>query len=273
VAEEIRTPQRNIPLALLGGVGCIILLYLGTAAAYAFVIPASDMKELKTTTVATEHCLRLLGPIGAVAASAAVMCSVFGALNGNLLVGPRLLYAMGADGLAPRALHELHARYQTPAAAIAVLAGWAALQVVGVAFLTEVGWLEAGKSHFDRLTDFAMFGAIIFETMAVMTIFVFRWRFPQADRPYRCPGYPVVPALYVVLPAFLLVNTFLAQPVEALTGVGFIVTGALVYAVIYLVGGLDRQAGPAGVRREVGEPAEGRETDDRFFGRSDEVRR
>jgi amino acid transporter len=260
VAEEIRDPQRNIPLALLAGVGCIMFLYLGANLAYALVIPGVEMAGLKQTPVVTEFGLRLLGSLGAAAASGAVLCSVFGALNGNLLVGPRLLYAMGLDGLAPRWLGEVHARFRTPAPAIALLAVWAAVLVVVVAILTETGILEPGKSHFDRLTDFAMFGAVIFETMAVLTIFVFRWRLPNVDRPYRCLGYPVVPALYVVLPAFILVNAFVtpAARLEALAGVGFIVAGAVVYFGLRL----DRTRGelqevPAGAAGYFGAKADG----------------
>jgi amino acid transporter len=251
VAEEIRQPQRNIPLALLAGVGIIIFLYLGANLAYYLIIPQPEMARMKelspkeqevmsaeelentSNTVAIGFSRRLLGPIGAAAAAAAVMCSVFGALNGNLLVGPRLLYAMGEDGLAPRALSEVHPRYRTPALAIWVLAGWAALLVLVVAALTHAGWLDSADSSFDRLTNFAMFGAVIFETMAVVSIFVFRWKRPDAERPYRCWGYPVVPALYVVLPAFVLVNTLVEKPVEALSGVGFIAAGVIVY---YLFG-------------------------------------
>jgi amino acid transporter len=243
VAEEVRRPQRNLPLALLGGVAIVITLYLSVNLAYSLVIPRLEMAGLKETTVATAFSLRLLGSLGAAAASAAVMGSVFGALNGNLLVGPRLLYALGEDGLAPRALGVVHARYHTPAAAILVLAIWSALQVVTLAFVTWVGWLEENKSHFDRLTEFAMFGAVIFETLAVVSIFIFRRRRPDAERPYRCPGYPVVPALYVILPAFVLVNMFVYERPEALAGVGFIALGAAVYGVL----GLGRtQAGKSG---------------------------
>src|SRR5579875_2917836 len=236
VAEEVRQPQRNIPLALLGGVALIIALYLGANLAYYLVLPGQQMAALKQTTVATEFSLRLLGPLGAAAAAAAVMASVFGALNGNLLVGPRLLCAMGDDGLAPRALGVIHPRYRTPALAIAVLAAWSSLQVMSVALLTWLGWLEASKSPFDRLTDFAMFGAVIFETLAVVSIFVFRRRHAAGERPYRCPGYPWVPALYVILPTFIGVNMFLRQEtlVEALAGVGFIALGAAVYGVLGL---------------------------------------
>jgi amino acid transporter len=244
VGEEVRDPQRNIPLAFLFGVGTVIFLYLGVNVAYHLIIPQTEMAGLKDTTVATSFCERLLGPIGALVASAAVMCSVFGALNGNLLVGPRLLYAMGQDGLAPRSLSTIHPSYRTPALAIVVMGGWSALLVLLVAAVSrfrllhlELGSWEldlnppADKSLFDILTDFTMFGAVIFETLAVTTIFVFRRRLPDADRPYRCWGYPVVPALYLILPAFVLGNMFVNQQIEAAVGVGFVVVGAAVYAV------------------------------------------
>jgi amino acid transporter len=249
VAEEVRRPQRNLPLALLTGVGIIIFLYLGANFAYTLVIP--DLAKLpKTTTTSTVFCQGLLGSFGAVAASAALMCSVFGALNGNLLVGPRLLYAMGKDGLAPRALSVVHAKFHTPALAIAVEAVWSALLVLGVALLTQMGRLDPKVSHFDLLTDFAMFGAVIFETMAVVSIFVFRFRQPNAERPYRCVGYPVTPAVYVLLPLFVLVNMllnmFLSDKIEEriapMVGVGFITLGVLVYFAL----GLSR-TGPAEV--------------------------
>jgi amino acid transporter len=242
IAEEVRNPQRNIPLSLLGGVGIIIFLYLGANFAYYLIIPRDEMAGLTQTTVATDFSLRLLGPIGAAVASAAVMCSVFGALNGNLLVGPRLLYAMGEDGLAPKVLGAVHPRYRTPALAILIMAGWGSMLVVLGALLTRTelpvispaGFeinlnVPKNKALFDILTDFAMFGAVTFETMAVATIFVFRWRYPNAERPYRCWGYPVVPALYVLILASVLVNMFRSQPTEAYTALGFIAVGAAVY--------------------------------------------
>jgi amino acid transporter len=123
----------------------------------------------------------------------------------------------------------VHANYRTPALAIVVMAVWACTMVLGVALLTSWGFLAPGKAHFDMLTDFAMFGSVVFETLAVTTIFVFRRRLPNVERPYRCWGYPVVPALYLILPAMVLGNMFVHQQVEALTGVGFIAIGAAVY--------------------------------------------
>jgi amino acid transporter len=242
VAEEVRRPQRNLPLALLAGVVILIALYLGANLAYYLVLPQPEMAGLKDTTVATEFSKRLLGPLGAAAASAAIMCSTFGALNGNLLVGPRLLYAMGEDGLAPRALRAIHPRFHTPLWAIVVLAGWSIALVLGGAALTRYrlpilqmgSWsvdlnVPEGKPLFDVLTDYAMFGAVIFETLAVVSIFVFRRKWPDAPRPYRCVGYPVLPALYVLLPLFILSNMIVKQRLEVLSGVGFIAVGVAVY--------------------------------------------
>jgi APA family basic amino acid/polyamine antiporter len=251
VAEEVREPQRNIPRSLFSGIGIVMFLYLGANVAYYLIIPQPEMAKMKASdtsveeahgepsvglapevhdkTVAIGFCRRLLGSVGVTLAAAAVMISVFGALNGNLLVGPRLLYAMGEDGLAPRALGDVHANYRTPALAILVMAVWACTMVLGVALLTSWGFLAPGKAHFDMLTDFAMFGSVVFETLAVTTIFVFRRRLPNVERPYRCWGYPVVPALYLILPAMVLGNMFVHQQVEALTGVGFIAIGAAVY--------------------------------------------
>ncbi len=226
IAEEVKNPQRNIPLALLSGVLILIVLYLGVNLAYYLVIPSNEIAALKDRTVAGEFCFRLLGSVGMIVASTAVMISVFGALNGNLLVGPRLLFAMGQDGLAPKALSQLHPRYQTPAAAQAVLTGWSMLLVVGVAIIAP-----AEKSAFDIITDFAMFGALSFETLAVASIFVFRKRFPKSEvaLPYRCPLFPVLPIIFVCGLTAVLVNMFWSQTREAATGVGFILVGAMVY--------------------------------------------
>jgi amino acid transporter len=242
VAEEIRHPQRNIPISFLAGVGIIILLYLGANLGYCLVIPQDQMALMKEPDpgVATQYSLRLLGNIGGAVASAAIMCSVFGALNGNLLVGPRLLYAMGEDGLAPEALRTVHPRFRTPAWAILVLALWSVLLIGGGALLTrfgppEVVWagvkIELNKevSLFNLMTDFAIFGSVLFETLAVSTIFVFRRRLPQVERPYRCWGYPIVPLLYVTILALVAVNMFRKQQTASLVGVALIAVGACVY--------------------------------------------
>ena len=249
MAEEVTNPSRNIPLALLGGIFLLIAVYCGPNLSYYLVIPRDQMKDLKDTTVATEFCLRLLGPVGGVLASAIIMTSVFGSLNGNLLVGPRVLFAMGKDGLAPRALRWLHPRFDTPVVATAVLAGWSCALVLGLGALlqTDLPLFDTNqigpdgrpikKSPFDVVTDFAMFGAVAFETLAVASIFVFRRRIPPTpeNRPYRCWGYPVVPALYVLIMAAVFVNMFVTPEQRGEAGIGlcFIAVGAAVYLTVF----------------------------------------
>src|SRR5207245_294973 len=176
VAEEVRNPQRNIPISLLAGVGIVMALYLSANWAYADVLSWKEIAAVpQGTPTATVFSQRLLGPVGTLVISAAIMTSVFGALNGNLLVGPRLLYAMGEDGLAPKVLGAVHSRYRTPALAILVFAAWSALLVVLGALLTRTelpviapaGFeinlnVPKNKALFDILTDFAMFGAVTF---------------------------------------------------------------------------------------------------------------
>jgi APA family basic amino acid/polyamine antiporter len=258
MAEEITRPQRNIPLALLTGVGCLIVLYVSANVAYYTALGPTDMtKASDGTTVAREFCKRLVGPAGAMAASLAVMMSVFGAVNGNILVGPRLPYAMAQDGLAPGIFGRLHARFHTPTFATALLAVWSITMVLGLGVLLQTNrelfhlweidketntWQVAvdkttheakTDTPFDMLTDFVIFGAVAFDTLAVVALFVLRWK--HADRtaalPYKCWGYPVVPAVYVLAMAAVMVSMFLdpEKRWKAWVGLGFIAVGAAVY--------------------------------------------
>lgn len=256
VAGEVRDPHRSIPFALIVGVFILIALYCGAQFAYHLVLPHDAIikkdadGKLSSTPLATEFVAALIGPVGLVIASAIVMTSVLGALNGNILVGPRLLYAMGQDRLAPAKLSAIHPRYQTPANATWVMTIWACLLVVCVGALTQypipvfsLGFGEIdlnvppGKSPFDIMTDFVIFGSVTFETLAVATIFVFRRRIPPTpeNRPYRCWGYPVVPALYIAIMAAVLVNFFVnpESRIEAFVGMGFIGGGAIVYLLFF----------------------------------------
>ncbi|MBI3822730.1 MAG: amino acid permease [Planctomycetes bacterium] len=256
MAEEVKEPNRNLPLSFLAGTLAIIVLYVSVNVAYHLVVPRADMADEKiggASPVASLFATRLLGSIGLLVASAAIMISVFGALNGNLLVGPRLLFAMGQDGLAPRALCQLHAKYQTPAMAEAVLAGWAILLVLGAALLRYFQFLE--KALFDILTDYTMFGAVAFETLAVASIFMCRRQYPvgQVQLPYRCWGYPWIPIFYIAVMAAVLVNMFVTQRTEALIAVGFMGVGAIVYAVVFGT----RPAAPVVQSAPLHEPTDG----------------
>jgi amino acid transporter len=249
VAAEVKEPNRNLPLAFLMGTLAVIVLYLSVNVAYYLVVSHDEMKTLgETTPVATLFGMHLFGSIGLLLASLALMISVFGSLNGNLLVGPRLLYAMGQDGLVPHALSRLHPHFGTPARAIGMMASWAILLVLGAGLLLQMDVMK--KALFDVLTDYAMFGAVSFETMAVASIFVCRRQYPvdKVQLPYRCWGYPFLPIFYVLVMAAVLCNMFVTDLLQSLVAVGFIVVGAIVYFIVF------GSRGPARVEEPVAEP-------------------
>lgn len=235
IAGEVRNPQRNIPIALLGGIAVVAALYISLNLAYATVIPSAEMAQIKGQTVAAAFSGKLLGGIGGALAAGIVMCSVFGSLNGNVLVGPRLLFAMGEDRLAPAGLTAIHPRYRTPARAILVYTGWSMVLLVAGATAVEFA-RRSGRTlpnPFDLLTDFAMFGASVFETLSVASIYVFRRKYPDAPRAYRCPGYPVVPAIYIIAFVGVVASYFTnwSKITQALVGTAFTLAGAVVYGV------------------------------------------
>jgi amino acid transporter len=239
VAEEVREPGRNIPLSLIAGTLTVIAVYVSANFAYYLVVPRdvmADEHQGGTTPVAAIFSYTLLGHAGMVFASAAVMTSVFGALNGNLLVGPRLLYAMGKDRLAPPDLSHLHARYRTPAIAILTLAGWSVVLVGGTALLMQLSLIPPHIKAFDVLTDYAMFGSVTFETLAIATLFAFRRRYPksQVNLPYRCPLFPLLPTIYILVMTGVLSTYFqeAEKRTQALSAVTLIVVGAVVYCII-----------------------------------------
>src|SRR5262249_42009113 len=133
IAGEIKRPQRNLPIALVGGVGVIIFLYVGANVAYALIMSHDELKAAKDVAVVTRFAEMMVGPIGSATASAALMISVFGAFNGCLMTAPRIVYAMSEDGMAPRPLAAVHPSYHTPARSIVLFAVWSALLVVGAA--------------------------------------------------------------------------------------------------------------------------------------------
>lgn len=231
LAGEIRDPQRNVPRAFVGGMFVLIAVYTGVNVSYYLALSGNDMAALQadgSPPVSTRVCERLLGPVGLLLASAALMLSVLGTVGGNLLVGPRSVFALSREGMAPARLGTVHSRYQTPLAATVLMTAVTVGFVLAVALAVDLKWV--GKSSFDVLTGFVVFGSTLLETLAVATIYVFRWRHKEG-RAFRCPGYPVVPALYIVTMLAVLANMILTpgNQIEAVAGLAFIGTGAVVY--------------------------------------------
>jgi APA family basic amino acid/polyamine antiporter len=230
VAEEIRNPQRNIPIALFGGVGLLILLYLSANIAYHAVVPIAEMAAPKNQEHVAELMVnRLLGDWGGKLMSIGVMVSTLGAINSNLLLGPRVPFAMGRDKVFFPILGEVHARFRTPAVAILVQGGLGVAMVLASAVLVEYVDYFKHKSIFGILTDCIIFVSSIFYALSVGAVMVLRRKQPDRERPYRTLGYPFVPILYIIVYGWFLVYVYLGNPAESLIGLGIIALGIPVF--------------------------------------------
>ncbi len=268
LAEEVRNPHRNVPLALFFGIGILICLYLAANVAYHGVLTMEEM-QAAGDHAAEKMLERLFGQHGLAAMSAVIMCSTFGAINTNLLQAPRITFAMGRDRVFFRSLGSVHATFRTPAMAIAVMATMSIALILGVAcakhwvlrrsspsatvpateVLAEGGRTSAGvdpvatpdrlvpkvmaslrdDSIFDLLTNFVIFSASIFYMLGVLAVIVLRWRRPDQPRPYKTWGYPVVPLLFLVVYVWFMLQIYASKPLEAKTGLTFIAVGVPVY--------------------------------------------
>jgi APA family basic amino acid/polyamine antiporter len=228
VAEEIREPQRTLPLALLCGVGILTVLYVSANVAYHSVLPMDRMAKARDHA-AEEFVQTLLGPIGSAVMSAVIMCSTLGTINAIMLVSPRIAFAMGRDGVFFRALGRVNDRFRTPATAIVVLAVMGSFLVVSSGVLVEHVATFSGKSLFAMLTDFVIFAASLFYVLGVLAVVVLRHRHPDWQRPYRTWGYPIVPLVFLAAYAWFLSQVYIGKPFEAKAGLVLIALGIPVY--------------------------------------------
>jgi APA family basic amino acid/polyamine antiporter len=226
VSEEVKNPGRNLPLALLGGIGLLGLLYMGATLAYHLVIPISEM----ATKENREHVAELLltHSIGSWAGSmmsVGLVISTLGTINSNLLTSPRVTFAMGRDGLLPSSFGVLHPRFKTPINAILFQAALASVMVMVSAMLIHYTNYFQKRTVFDLLTDCIVFAASLFYTAAVAAVLVLRRKQPNVDRPFRTPGYPWIPVFYIVAYLWFILSILYEQPVEAVFGIVFILIG------------------------------------------------
>ena len=217
LAGEVRDPQRNLPRAFLGGMLVVGALYVFVNLAYFYVLTPTEIAGVPaaSSSVAAEVARRFLGPFALMLIAGALMMSSFGALHTSVLAGGRFPYAMARDRLFFRNLSHISPRTHVPVRALVVQGFWAGV-------LTLSG-------SYDTLTDYAIFALWIFYGLATASVFVFRRRQPNAERPYRTWGYPVVPVLFLLVTAWLICNTLMTSPVQSLTGLGLIALGLPVY--------------------------------------------
>lgn len=223
VAEEIREPQRNLPRGLGLGMLVVIVVYAAANISYHLVLPMERVAG--SQAIASDVFEVLFGSTGARIAALGVMCSTFGAVNSNMLTGPRIYFAMARDGLLPATLHRVHRTYQTPGNAIIIQGIWTTILL-----LIFYWWKDEPKKAFDGLTDSVILAGLIFYGLTVAAVYVLRQTRPDAERPYRTWGYPVTPALMLLVYAAVFVNTLVTQWQESAAVLVLIASGSLYYA-------------------------------------------
>jgi APA family basic amino acid/polyamine antiporter len=216
LAGEIRDPQRNMPRAFVGGMLVVGALYLFVNVAYYYALTPVEIASVPTSSsVATEVLKRFLGPIAVSLTAAALMVSSFGSLHASVLANSRIPFAMARDGLFFRGLAKLSPRSHVPVRAILAQAAW--------------GSVLALSGSYDTLTDSVIFVSWAFYGLSIASLFIFRRTMPDAPRPYRALGYPVIPMVFLLVTVALLMNTFVAAPRQALEGVAVLIAGLPFY--------------------------------------------
>ncbi len=227
-AGEVRNPRRNLPLSLVLGTGLVLTLYILSNFVYLMALPlhgdpqgttifARGIQYASEDRVATAVLEQIFSARGAYLMAAAILISTFGCVNGLTLAGARVYYAMSRDGLFFKAAGNLHPRYKTPVASLIVQAIWTALLCL--------------SGSYGQLLDYTMFAALVFYILTIGSLFVLRVRRPDAERPYRAIGYPVLPAIYIVMAAWICVVLLRYKPQYTWPGLFIVLLGVPVFAV------------------------------------------
>jgi APA family basic amino acid/polyamine antiporter len=210
---EIKNPTRNVPLALVLGTLALMAVYVAANLAYAYALSVEEMVGVER--IAERAVGTLAGPAAGGLVAGTVAVSTFGCNAAAVIAMSRMSYAMAADGLFFRRAAAIHPVYRTPHVAIVLTCAWSAM-------LTLTGTYE-------QLFTYVTFASVLFFVLGGLAIFKLRWSRPALPRPYRTWGYPVVPALFVVGSAILVVNTLIERPFESLAGLGLVAFGLPVY--------------------------------------------
>ncbi len=213
VAGEIKNPQRNIPLGLGLGLAAIVAIYALANFAYLRVLPVATIAASERTGAAVAE--RTMGQAGGAILSLTILLSIAGAVNGFIMTAPRLLFAMAQDGLMFRKLAEVHPQYKTLSVGIVAQAVWTAVLIL--------------TGSFETLASYAMIAAWFFYGLTVAGVAILRRKYPDRARPYRMWGYPVTPALFVLVALWFVGNTWITQPGPSTVAFLIIASGVPVY--------------------------------------------
>jgi len=213
VAGEMKRPRIDLPRGLLFGTAVVMLIYMTANIGYYHVLSPAEIQG--SNAVAAFAMGKLFGPRAASAISLLVLVSILGSINGMILSGPRVYYAMAQDGIFPRGFASINERYRTPVFALIVQGVWAA----GL----------AASGTYQQLFTYVIFTAWIFYGLAVGAVLVLRRTRPNLERPYRVPGYPWICLLFCMAAASLVVNSVITQPKNSLIGIAVVASGLPLY--------------------------------------------
>ena len=213
--EEVRNPRRNLPLAMGIGVGVVSLLYLASNLSFLNLLPLEGIQTAQADRVGTAAVAVVLGPVAVQVMAIAIMVSTFGCMNGMILAGARVYYAMARDGLFFRQAARVDPKSHTPKISLALQCFWACL-------LTLSG-------TYSDLLDYVIFAVLLFYILTITGVFVLRRRRPDMERPYKAIGYPFVPAVYIAAAGFIEVLLLLYKPNYTWPGLIIVLLGIPVY--------------------------------------------
>lgn len=214
IAGELKNPQRNLPLSMVVGVTVVIVIYMLVNLVFVNVLGVPNMGVSRL--VASDAMEGLWGSAGGSFVSLLIMVSSFGITNAIIMVSPRVYYAMAKDGLFIPQLARVHPRYKTPHVALVFQAIWASVIVIA-------------SGTFQQIMNYVVFMDWLFLAMAVYCIYVLRKKYPNAPRPYKAWGYPLTPALFILLSSLVVVNTLVRAPVESGIGIAIVLTGVPIF--------------------------------------------
>jgi len=210
---EVRNPRRNIPIGVISGTGIVIALYLGVNVAFLKTMSVAGLgAAARPAQVAS---LALFGAGATLLLSGAIVAMAMGSASAAVVPPARIAYAMARNGLLPAAFGRVHPRFRTPALSIAIFAVWTSVLCL--------------SGRYEQLFVYATFAIVLAYVAAGVSLFVFRRRLPDADRPYRCWGYPWTPLLFVGSSLAVAIATIAAQPKETLAGLAIMAAGIPAY--------------------------------------------
>jgi APA family basic amino acid/polyamine antiporter len=227
-AGEVKNPKRNIPLSLAAGTSLVISLYILANVAYLCTLTLHQIQTAPDDRVATAALQVIFGPAGAVMMAIAIIISTFGCNNGLILSGARVYYAMACDGLFFRKTGRLNARH-VPTYGLILQGIWASLLVLPRTRSVGANGAVTYGNLYGTLLDWVVFAVLIFYVLTIAGLFVLRRKRPDAERPYRAFGYPVIPALYMVVASLIAVVLLIYKPATSLPGLAIVLTGIPVY--------------------------------------------